>query len=70
MSAISSMTKICNDIEVCHPSPTNGNGKPLYKVSGASTGKVYHHFVIVAKEITVKGKISFHVNCFILVVLS
>jgi hypothetical protein len=64
-SAINSRIKICNDIDVAQPSPTNGNGKPLNKVSGASIGKVYHHFVTDPKEIIVKGKISFHVNCFI-----
>ncbi|SOR60579.1 hypothetical protein LMANV2_190005 [Leptospira interrogans serovar Manilae] len=31
---------------------------------GASTGKVYHHFVNAAKEITVNGIMSLNVNCF------
>jgi hypothetical protein len=60
-----SLKNICNDIEVCHPSLTKGKGKPTIMVSGASTGKTYHHFVNAPKEITVSGSISRHDNCFI-----
>lgn len=52
-------------MEVCQPSATNGNGNPANNVSGASTGKVYHHLVIVPKEITVRGRINLIANCFI-----
>ena len=66
-SAKNSITKICKDIEVCQPSQTNGKGKPVNNVSGESTGKAYHHLVIVANEITVNGSISLNVSCFIFV---
>jgi hypothetical protein len=55
---------ICNDIEVCQPEQELANGNPLNIVSGASTGKVYHHFVNVVNEITVNGITNFNVSCF------
>jgi hypothetical protein len=36
-------------------------------VSGASTGKTYHHLVNVPNEIIVSGKIKHHVNRFIVI---
>ena len=64
---VNSVTKICKDNDVCEPSQTKGNGKPLNIVSGASTGNAYHHFVIVENEITVSGIMSLIVNCLIFV---
>ena len=64
-SISNSVKNICNDKEVCQPSQAQGNGNPIIIVSGASTGNTYHHFVKTEKEITVRGNINFHVNCFI-----
>jgi hypothetical protein len=64
-SAHNSSIKTCIDIDVNHPSATNAKGNPAIKVSGASTGKTYHHLVNVPNEIIVSGNIRPHVNRFI-----
>ena len=69
-SVINSITKICKDNDVCQPLQTNGKGKPVNIVSGASTGKAYHHFVTVANEIIVSGSINLKINDFIWVCIN
>lgn len=62
-STTNSSKNIWHDIEVCHPSLVKAKGNPIIIVSGASTGKTYHHFVIVPNRMIVNGKTSSHINC-------